>query len=260
MPTPDPLAPQNRLLQALPPRELDVLRPRLHAGHLPLKQRLYEAGCSPEAVYFPHDAVASLVTELDGTLIELATVGWEGMVGVPVFLGLPFSSVRALIQVSGEGSWIEADAFRGAIRRTPKLRQLLSVYTGALLNQIAQNIACQRVHGVEQRLARWLLMTHDSVHRDRFVLTQEFMAQMLGTSRPTMSLAASALQRSGLISYVRGSLTISDRAGLEAATCQCYRAIRIGLDRVFEGESKEQLHQGHGRAVGPMTASECLGA
>ena len=225
----------NRLLAALPPEEMEVLRPGLEKVSLAFKKSLYEINQPIEFVYFIHRGVVSMVAEMeDGTEIEVAIVGPEGIVGLPVFLDAEVMASRAFPQVPGEGSRIEAWRFRRALEQTPRLRQLLSRYTLALVNQLCQNSACNRTHAVEQRLARWLLMTHDRVHGATFPLTQEFMAQMLGVSRPTVSIAAGVLMKAGVITYSRGNLTVSDRRGLEAVSCECYGAISK-FDRLIAG-------------------------
>jgi CRP-like cAMP-binding protein len=228
-----PDSPLNRLLAALPPDEMEVLRPDLEEVPLAFKQTVFEANKPVEHVHFVHQGVVSVVQEMeDGTVIEVATVGPEGMVGLSVFLGGSEVASTAFAQVPGSASRMEAGAFRRALDRTPRLRQLLSRYTLALINQLSQNSACNRTHEAEQRLARWLLLTHDRVHGASFPITQSFMAQMLGVSRPTVSIAASTLQKAGLISFVRGTITITDRPGLEAASCECYRVIRTQFDRL----------------------------
>ena len=195
-----PNSPMNRLLAALPSEELEVLRPDLEEVSLAFRQVLYEAHRPVKCVYFLHRGVASMVTEMeDGTTIEVATAGPEGMVGLSVFLDASVNVGKAFAQVPGEASRMEAGAFRRALDRTPRLRELLSRYTMALLNQLAQNSACNRTHEVEQRLARWLLLTHDRVHADTFPVTQEFMAQMLGVSRPTVLNTASTLQKAAQV-------------------------------------------------------------
>ena len=189
-------APLNRLLAALPSDELAALQPDLEQVPLPFRQSLYEPERPIEHVYFPHRGVVSLVTEFEnGSAIEGATVGPEGMVGVPIFLEDEMMASRAIVQVPGEAARMQTEAFRRAIVHSPRLHRLLSRYTLALLNFLAQNNACNRTHSVEERLARWLLLTHDRVHEANFSLTQEFMAQMLGVSRPTVSLTASVFQR-----------------------------------------------------------------
>jgi CRP-like cAMP-binding protein len=223
----------NHLLAALPADEMEALRPDLKTVPLAFKQALYEAERPVRQVYFPHRGVVSLVTEMeDGSSIEVATVGPEGIVGLPVFLGDTTIAGRAFVQVPGEGARMETEAFRRALGRSPKLHQLLSRYTLALLNLLAQNSACNRSHSVEERLARWLLLTEDRVHEPTFPMTQEFMSQMLGVSRPTVSKTASILQKAGFITYVRGQITVTDRPGLEAASCECYRVIRKHFERL----------------------------
>jgi CRP-like cAMP-binding protein len=227
----------NRLLAALPPEEMEVLRPDLEAVPLTYKHTLYEPNRPIEYVHFPHRGVVSLLTEMeDGTVVEVGTVGPEGMVGLPVFLDASTIAGRAFVQVPGEAARIEAGVFQRTLERTPRLRRLLSRYTLALVSLLAQNTACNRAHEVERRLARWLLITQDRVHGATFPLTQEFMAQMLGVSRPTVSIAAGILQKAGMISYARGSVTVTDRPGLEAASCECYRVIRRQFDRLVGGD------------------------
>lgn len=229
-----PLVPRiNRILAALPPEEMEVLWPRLEKIQLPLRRDLYETGRPVEYVYFLHLGVASMVTEMpEGTAVEIATVGSEGMVGIPIFLGEERMASRAFIQVPGEGVRIEADVFREVLKRCPTLNRLLLRYTLALMNQMAQNAACNRTHAIEERCSRWLLMTQDRVRQPSFPLTQEFLAQMLGVRRPTVSIAANMLAKAGLISYVRGQITILNRSGLEAASCECYRIIAGEFDRL----------------------------
>jgi CRP-like cAMP-binding protein len=233
----EPSRPMNRLLAALPAEEMEVLRPDLEQVSLPFRQVLFETNKPIEWVYFLHRGVASVVQEMeDGTTIEVAVIGPEGVVGLAAFLGGSVILAKAFIQVPSEASRIEAGALQQALDRAPRLRELLGRYTLALLNQLARNGACNQVHAVEPRMARWLLLTHDRVHADTFPLTQEFMAQMLGVSRSTVSITAGRLQKAGLVSYVRGTITITDRLGLEAASCECYRVIRDQFDRLVGGD------------------------
>ncbi len=168
-----------------------------------------------------------------GETVELATVGREGMVGLPVFLGADTMPSRAHGQVPGEALRMEAGAFRAAVERHEPLVRLLNRYAHALFNQAALTLACNGVHPAEQRCARSLLQTHDRVGADQFLLTQEFLAQMLGVRRPAVSVAASMLQKAGLIHYVRGRVTVVDREGLEAASCDCYQVIKREFDRLL---------------------------
>lgn len=224
----------NRLLAALPPEELEALRPDLEEVALVPKQDLYDVDCPVEHVWFVHRGVVSLVIPMqDGSTVEVGTVGPEGMVGLPLLLGARTMASKAFVQIPGEAARIGAGAFQEAVGRRPRLRELLLRYTLALVNMLTQNSACNRVHSVEERCARWLLMTHDRVHHESFPLTQEFLAHMLGVHRPTVSVAAGMLQKAGLIHYVRGVITVLDRPGLEAASCECYQAVTREFERLI---------------------------
>jgi CRP-like cAMP-binding protein len=178
-------------------------------------------------VYFPTDGVVSLrVVMADGRGAEVGTVGNEGVVGAAAALaGGATGNREAIVQLAGHALRMSADAFADAATRPGPLRELVARYAQAFDDQVAQSAACNALHPVEQRAARWLLMTHDRVGRDAFGLTQEFLAQMLGARRPTVSAAAGQLKRAGLIRYRRGRVEVLDRAGLEAAACECYAAI-----------------------------------
>jgi CRP-like cAMP-binding protein len=224
MPQPEPAT--NQILKALPPDEMDRISSHLQAVELATRMDLYDKDNPVEFVYFLHCGVVSMTTSLNnGNMVEIATIGPEGMVGIPVFLGGDRMPSNAFVQVPGNGVRMSSDAFREIIGVCPSLNRLLLRYTLALMNQIAQTAACNRTHPIEERCARWLLMTHDRVYAQEFTLTQEFLAQMLGVRRPSVSIAAGILARAGLISYVRGRITIVDREGLEAAACDCYRII-----------------------------------
>jgi CRP-like cAMP-binding protein len=224
----------NRLLDLLPRADGARLRSHLEAVSLGVKHIVYEPGGPISHVYFPTGAVISLVTYMeDGTAVEVATVGREGVVGLPVFLGTESVPIRAVGQIPGDALRITAEAFRAEIKRNGPLVPVLNRYTQALFIQVAQTAACNRVHLLEQRCARWLLQTHDRVGADQFLLTQEFLAQMLGVRRPTVSAAAGILQKAGLLTYHRGRMTILDRKGLEATSCECYQVVREELDRLL---------------------------
>lgn len=230
-------APFNRLLAAMPPEEWKIVRPHLEELPLTIKQVCYETETPFEYVYFPHVGVVSLVTDFEnGSTVEVATVGPEGVVGLPIFLEDEVMAGRAFVQVPGKAARIRIETFRRVVDQCPRLHRLLSRYTLALMNMLAQNSACNRTHGVEERLARWLLTTQDRMHEQSFLLTQEFMGQMLGVSRPTVSTTASILQKAGFITYVRGQITVTDRTGLEAASCECYGVIRRQFDRLIGGD------------------------
>jgi CRP-like cAMP-binding protein len=224
----------NRILGALPELVYHQLLPELHFVPLPVAEVLFEPGQRIEALYFPLDGVVSLVTPLeDGAIVEVATIGNEGIVGVPLAGGDAPSTVRAISQVEGASLRIAAHAFTAAVGSHDSFDTLVQSYEQALFSQIAQAAACNRLHSNEERLSRWLLMSHDRVGRDEFAITQEFLAQMLGSRRATVTLSAGILQRAGLIRYRRGHMSIVDREGLEGASCECYRIIKKTLDRVL---------------------------
>jgi len=216
----------NRLLAALPDNERQRLAAHLELVELTLRQPLYEPGTPIEHVFFPIDSVLSVLAVMDdGQAVEVATVGNEGMVGIPVFLGVSASPGLAFCQIAGKSWRMPAGAFRDLANSAGAFQQVLQRYTYAFFTQLSQGSACNRLHHMDRRLARWLLLTHDRVGGDQFPLTQEFMAQMLGVRRATVTEAAGRLQQAGLITYSRGILTIADRKGLEAAACECYRII-----------------------------------
>jgi CRP-like cAMP-binding protein len=225
---------KNRLLAALPRDEYDRLHPNLVKVSLPLKEILYEANGPIPHVFFPLNGVVSLVILMEsGFTLEVGTIGNEGMVGTPVFLGSESSPTRAISQVPGEALRMEAKVFQEEMKRGGPLYDLVQRYTQAMINQISQSTVCNRRHSVQKRMCRWLLMSHDRVGSDEFQLTQEFLSQMLGVRRPTVSAVAGILQKAGLLTYHRGRMTILDRKGLEAASCECYQVVREELDRLL---------------------------
>jgi CRP-like cAMP-binding protein len=229
--------PENRLLRALPQKDYERLAAKLERVTLGFKQVVYEPNAPIGHVYFPLSGVISLLTVMDeGGPVEVATVGREGMVGLPVFLGDGEVPGRAFAQIAGDALRMEADDFRAEARHPGPLQRLLLRYTQALLTQVAQSAACNRLHSVEERCARWLLQTQDRVRADQFPLTQEFMAQMLGVRRATVNVAAGILQKAGFITYTRGRITILDRPGLESASCECYAIIKADSTRLLGPE------------------------
>src|SRR5262245_13637860 len=208
------------------------LSPHFTFEQLDFKQTLIEQDKPVEFVYFVETGVMSLVTDLaDGETIETGTVGNEGLVGLPAVLGAPYAPGRALCQIPGSGFRVPAAVItEEAERGTPWVRVLLR-YAHVVSAMMAQTAACNRVHSVDARMSRWLLMTHDRVDSDDFPLTQEFLALMLGVARPTVNTAGSILQKAGFISYTRGRITVLDRVGLESASCECYARIRAELER-----------------------------
>lgn len=218
----------------MPPSEFAELRPHLTTVQLAAKQRLAEPNQHIPAVYFPIDAVVS-VTAVGGSdaSVEVGSVGCEGMAGVPLLLGSDRSTSRVLVQIGGTAERMEADVLRREAARHAEFRRLLHLYTLGFLTQISQSTACNRLHSAEQRLARWLLICGDRVGRHDVPITHETMALMLGVRRATVTEAAGALQRAGLIRYRRGILSIVDRKRLEAAACECYQIVREEFDRLL---------------------------
>ncbi|HEV8585149.1 MAG TPA: Crp/Fnr family transcriptional regulator [Methylomirabilota bacterium] len=224
----------NRLIAALPAAHRKRLLKALEPVSLTLRQPLYEAGDPIKFVYFPLSGVHSIVsTVADSGIVEVATVGNEGMVGIPVFLGGRSTPDEAFCHVPGSALRMRAPRFREQVRRSRALRAVMLRYTQAFIHQIEQHAACNRLHSVAERCASWLLMTHDRVSADEFPLTQESLAQMLGVRRATVTTAAGMLQRAGLIRYTRGRIAIVDRKKLKRASCVCYRIIRQEYRRLL---------------------------
>jgi CRP-like cAMP-binding protein len=217
---------RNRILDRLPGKELIRIRKALTEVDAVIRDEIYERNKPFKHVYFPETAIASVVNVLkDGTEIEVATIGYEGMVGLPVFLGTNQSPARSFWQVAGTAFRLDAAFLEKEKRNATPLAAALGLYTQGFFAQIAQSVTCNRLHNLEQRCARWLLMTHDRVEGDDFPLKQEFLAHMLGVRRPGISEVAGRLQRKGLIKYSRGWMRIIDRGGLERLSCDCYRAV-----------------------------------
>jgi len=222
----------NRILDALPDRDLRRLGRHLEPVVLAFGQVLYEPGGTIRQVYFPLDCLVSLLTSVDRKrTLEVGMVGREGMAGMPFILGVGVSGVRALVQGAGSALRMAAGPFRREFDRTPELQQALYRYTYAMMAQVSQTAACNRFHDSGQRLARWLLMTRDRVGTDEFPLTQEFLARMLGLRRVGVTEAASSLKRRRLIDYSRGQLRVLDVRGLERASCCCYQLVNAVFRR-----------------------------
>ena len=222
----------NGLLAAFNRDDWEFLRPFLEVVELKRGTVLYEAGDPVETVYFPHNAVVSLVAVMnDGSVAETGTIGREGFTGSETILGnIDAANSRCLVQVAGTASKVPLSTLRNFLDEQAHARQLLLAYTRALFAQVLQSVACNATHNVEERCARWLLMTHDRAEADTFELTQEFLAVMLCVRRSSVNLVGRAFQKAGLISYSRGKITILDRVGLEGASCECYGIVR----KVFE--------------------------
>lgn len=191
-----------------------------------------------EFVYFPLEGVCSLLSlTSEGELIEVATVGNEGIIGLPVFLGAKQIPGIGMCQIPGNSLRMRAEDFQTQVTQGTTLYNLLHRYTQALFNLISQSALCNRVHSIEQRCCRWLLLTHDRVEVDEFPLTHEFLSQMLGVRRAGVSEVAAKLQNAGFISYRYGKITVLDRAGLEATSCECYALIKAESDRLIGGNN-----------------------
>ena len=223
----------NRLLRAIP---ADAYA-RLIDGSEEITARrgdlIYEPGAPIRRVYFPADLILSVISVMhNGDRVEVGTIGNEGMGGLPAFLESDSSPHTVFVQVSGQGRVIDAERLLAVVDSSPETRTMLHRYTQSFLNQSSQSAACNRMHSIEERCARWLLMTHDRVGRDTFDLTQEFLADMLGVRRAGVTVVCGALQRAGFIRYRRGHIAILDRAKLEEVTCECYGRVRAEVDRL----------------------------
>ena len=230
--------PANRLLGLLPPEEYERLRRYLQRVPLTYRQSLYRANKPLGFVYFFETGVGSLVnTMANGDASEVGTIGNEGVVGLPLLFGDDRAPTSVYVQVPGAGLRMKASLFRKELARSASMRAVMLRYAHAFFNQVAQSAACNQFHSLEQRCCRWLLMTHDRMQSDEFLLTQEFLAMMLGVQRTGVTAAAGALQRSGLINYKRGNVTIIDRRSLIRRSCECYAVSKKEFDRLL-GDQK----------------------
>ncbi len=224
----------NRLLALLGPADLKLLSPHFKSVTLEYRKALYEAYQPIEDVYFPVTGVASLVnTMANGFASEVGTIGNEGMVGLPIILNDTMAPTTVYMQVPGEGLQLPAQVLRNAMEESRTMRVVLAHHAHAFFNQIAQSAACNHAHELDQRCCRWLLMTHDRVQSAHFLLTQEFLAMMLGVRRTSVTLAANKLKKLKLIDYNRGHVTILDRKALEKRSCECYAVSKREFDRLL---------------------------
>ena len=228
---PDPM--ENQLLAALPDAEWQRWLPQLEPIELPLGQVLYESGSTLSHVYFPTSAIVSLLYVMEnGASAEIAVVGYEGIVGVSLFMGGESTPSRAVVQSAGQGFRLPAQAIKDEFKRAPVLHLLLR-YTQALITQMAQTAVCNRHHSLDQQLCRWLLLSLDRLRGLELVMTQELIANMLGVRREGVTEGALKLQQAGLIRYARGRITVLDRRGLEQRTCECYAVVKKEYDRLL---------------------------
>ena len=222
--------PRNRLLLALPARNLKRLMPDLEHIRCPSEQVLMDADSSLDHVFFPDSGVVSVVAVYaDGSVIEMATIGREGCTGVKAIFGAKRSSSRLLVQIPGSAAKMSRAAFTRAMESMPSFRSLMYAYVHAFLEQILVSCACNGAHSLKERLARWLLMMRDRGDDDTLRITQDLLAEMLGVQRPTITNAARELERAGLIARGRRQVTILDRQGLTKASCECYQLVRMRL-------------------------------
>ena len=225
---------RNRLLAALPVAVWDRWRPQLEPVDLPLGTVLYEAGDTLTHVYFPTTAIVSLLYVLeDGASAEIAVVGGEGIVGIALFMGGASTPSRAVVQSAGMAYRLTATQMMEEFNRAGPVLHLLLRYTQALITQMAQTAVCNRHHSLDQQLCRWLLLSLDRLPSSDLVMTQELIANMLGVRREGVTEAAGRLHKSGLIRYRRGHITVLDRGGLEARTCECYAVVKTEYDRLL---------------------------
>nr|WP_230966983.1 Crp/Fnr family transcriptional regulator [Nostoc sp. NZL] len=218
----------------MPTSDYERLVPHLKLVSLPTRQVIYEPGEPITQVYFPQNAVISIVTSMeDGSTVEVGIVSNEGMVGIPVILGGNTTTTKAFVQISGAGMQMDADVLRNEFKRGGALQKLLLRYVRAIYTELTQGCACNCLHTLEERLARWLLTVSDRLESEEFLLTQEFIAQMLGVRRSGVTVAASTLSRAGMIRYQRGQINILNRGDLEATSCECYQVIQKEFARLL---------------------------
>jgi CRP-like cAMP-binding protein len=232
--TPETPQSANHLLSVVDAGEFQLLRPHLRTVELRSKEVLWDANRPIETVYFPHNAVVSVVALAAGDIaVEVGSIGCEGMVGLPVLFGSDSSVSRALVQIAGQADRMDAAVLRREAIRHESLRRTLYLYAHGFVTQLSQSTACNRLHSAEQRLARWLLICRDRTGSNDLAMTHETMALMLGVRRATITETAGLLQRRGVIRYRRGLVSVLDRGGLEATACECYDIVRNEFDRLL---------------------------
>ncbi len=232
---PKPQSPvENRLLAALPTIELERVRPNLELVSLALGQSIYESGGRMTHVYFPTGSIISLLYIMEnGATAEIGVAGCEGVVGIALFMGGDTMPNRAVVQSAGSAYRMKAKAMQAEFLLGGVFQHVLLRYTQALITQISQTAVCNRLHSVEQQLCRWLLLSYDRLQSDKLVMTHTLIANMLGVRREGITKAAGQLQARGMISYIRGTITLLDRPKLEATVCECYRVVKNEYDRLL---------------------------
>jgi len=225
---------KNHLLAALPQAEFVRIEPSLESVSLALGEVLYESGDRMTHVYFPTTAIISLLYIMqNGATAEIGIAGNNGLVGIALFMGGETTSNRAVVQSGGDAARMKAADVRTAFELGGVFQSVLLRYTQSLMTQISQTAVCNRLHSVEQQLCRWLLINHDQLQTDKLVMTHDLIANMLGVRREGVSIAAHHLQEAGLIRYVRGTIIVLDRKGLERAVCECYKVVIDEYDRLL---------------------------
>ena len=229
-----PLPTANHLLSAVPPEDFARLQPHLELSPLPLGWAVYESGGTQGCVYFPTDAIVSLLYVMeDGSSAEIAVVGNDGVVGISLFMGGETTPSRAVVQSAGEGYRLKASLLKAEFERGGVVQHILLRYTQALITQMTQTAVCNRHHSVDQQLCRWLLLSLDRLPSNVLTMTQELIGNMLGVRREGVTEAAGNLQEAGIIQYRRGRITVVDRPKLEARVCECYKVVKRETERLF---------------------------
>lgn len=224
----------NRILATLTAEEYDRLLPNLESVSFELGEIIYQSGGHIDYIYFLTDCIVSLLYTMEnGASAEIGVVGNEGVVGIALFMGGDTMPNRALVQSAGNAIRMKAQVLQDEFKRSGEFQHLLLRYTQALVTQISQTAVCNRLHSVERQLCRWLLLSHDRLQTDELVMTHDMIANMLGTRREGVTIAAGKLQDAGLITYYRGRINIINRAGLEAAVCECYKVVKDEFDRLL---------------------------
>ena len=227
-------AQMNHLLAALPDSEFARLKPDLEPVSLSLGKVIYESGEQLEYIYFPTTAIISLLYIMEnGSTAEIGMAGNDGLVGMALFMGGSTTPNRAVVQSAGNAFRLKSKVLRSEFQLSGEFQNILLRYTQYLMTQISQTAVCNRLHSVEQQLCRWLLINHDLVQTNKLIMTHDLIANMLGVRREGVSIAAGNLQRKELIKYVRGTITILDRQGLESTTCECYKVVKEEYDRLL---------------------------
>jgi CRP-like cAMP-binding protein len=232
----------NRFLAKLPPHDFSLLAPHLRTIALERGVILQDVGEEIERVYFLHSGMVSLVAVMpSGITVETATIGRAGAIGVNAGLGARCAFARAIVELPGTAVWLSAPGFHQATNQSPAIRDLVVRYNDLLFSQVQQSVACNALHPLEARLARWLLQTHDCVDDNSIPLTQEFLGQMLGVRRTTVTIAARVLQSAGMIRYRRGLIHLTNRPALEGIACECYALLRHNIEKVLP--SRPAFHE-----------------